>query len=55
MEGTRNVVLSGSVPAWKLEYQSLNEDNYERERVERWGRRYRGRVQMDKPADSDTD
>ena len=55
MEGTRNVVLSGSVRAWKLEYRSLNDDNYERERVERWGRCYRGRFQMDKPANSDTD
>ena len=55
MERTRNVVLSGSVRAWKLEYRSLNDDNYERERVERWGRRYRGRFQMDEPADSDTD
>lgn len=34
---SRNKVFSGCVDGWKGEYWSINDSNYERERVGRWG------------------
>ena len=35
-ERSRNKVFQKAVPGWKYQYESLDEDNYERERVARW-------------------
>ena len=55
----RTVDLSDQVDTWKEEYWSLNDANYERERVGRWGGSWRGGYEDDEDEDresnSDTD
>lgn len=35
---SRNRVFAMNVPRWKEKYWSINEANYERERIGRWGK-----------------
>ncbi|KAI9666870.1 MAG: hypothetical protein M1831_001375 [Alyxoria varia] len=50
---SKNKVFGAAVPKWKREYRSLNEDNYGREEVSRWGK-WAGDARPDAPMSSDT-